>query len=164
MDWLPTTPTPPTNPLSARERLKQARAKIDQRLRQIDARDSAAKRKAETHGKVILGALALGSPALVVQLAAKASERDRAHLAALGWLAAPAPVTVAPTPAPVVGQAKPIAAVSGSAAPSPLSLPPKPAGPTPAPVPAAVVPPVRAVAPAPTTGGITISAGVPRTP
>jgi hypothetical protein len=162
MDTTPTTPPPPpTNPLSARERLKQARAKIDQRLRQIDARDSAAKRKAETHGKVILGALALGSPALVVQLAAKASERDRAHLAALGWLAAPAPVTVAPT---VVVQAKPAAAVSGSAAPSPLPLPPKPAGPTPAPVPGAVVPSVRAFAPAPTTGGITISAGVPRTP
>lgn len=118
MDTTPTTPPPPpAKPLSEIERLRQQRAKIDARLRMIASAENAAKRKAETHGKVILGALALGSPALVVQLAAKASERDRAHLSALGWLAAP-------TPIPVV-------------APSPV---------------------------APATGGITISAGVPRTP
>lgn len=78
-------PTPAPAKLTETERLRQQRAKIDARLAEIGRREAAAKRRDETKGKIILGALAQQA-GLAADLAAKASERDREHLRALGWL------------------------------------------------------------------------------
>lgn len=88
-DTAPTTPTtPPTAnapKITEAERLRQARAKIDARLAEIAKNEAARKRRDETKGKIILGALAQQA-GLAAQLAGKASERDREHLRGLGWI------------------------------------------------------------------------------
>lgn len=66
------------------------KAAARKRLAALDAADSRKRRAAETRGLVVLGvgvrALAATRPTLIVELAATVSERDRAHLVALGWL------------------------------------------------------------------------------
>jgi len=77
-------PTPAPK-LTETERLRQQRAKIDARLAELSRRESTRRRRDETKGKIILGALAHAA-GLAADLASKASERDREHLRALGWL------------------------------------------------------------------------------
>lgn len=80
------TATPsPAPKLTEAERLRQQRAKIDARLAELSRRESTRRRRDETKAKIIVGALAREA-GLVADLATKASERDREHLRALGWL------------------------------------------------------------------------------
>ncbi len=98
------TPTPPATKLTERERAlariaaadaaakaalakaSAAKAAARKTLAALDTRAAAATRKAETKGKIILGALVAADPVLRAQLATKASERDREHLRSVGWL------------------------------------------------------------------------------
>lgn len=80
-----TASTPAPAKLTAAERLKQQRAKIDERLAALARRESIRRRRDETRAKIILGALAQQA-GLTADLATKASERDREHLRTIGWL------------------------------------------------------------------------------
>lgn len=81
----PQSPKRSTTEAERFERLKQQRAKIDQQLHAIAGKMAADKRRAETKSKIIVGSLAKEA-GLVADLAAKASERDREHLRATGWI------------------------------------------------------------------------------
>lgn len=79
------TPTP-YRAQSKKDLLLEKKRAIEQELRALAMKETTARRKAETRGKIILGGLVLSDAALVAKLATQASDRDREHLTALGWL------------------------------------------------------------------------------
>jgi hypothetical protein len=78
-------PTPTPIP-SRKDQLIAKKRAIEMELRALAQRETSQHRKAETKGKIIIGAAVLKAKALTPEILAALAEKDRAHLKTLGWL------------------------------------------------------------------------------